>query len=293
MSQVIINGSLANSGSASFGRLRRWLASVGVLGTISAVIIGTMVIVAVIGALIAPHDPTKANVGDSWDGPRGGHLLGFDANGRDLLSRLLVGTRSAMLGPLAVVGLSVIAGVVVAIVSAWRGGRVDALLGGITDMVFAFPGILIAILAATVTGAGIGSAVIALSIAYTPYIARTVRSAALGERGRAYIAALEVQGLSGWMICRRHLLPNVTPLIVAQATVLFGYAMVDLAAISYIGLGVQPPHPDWGAMINENQGGIVQQHPTPVVIVGLVLVAVVVAFNVLGHRLSRRSGISK
>ena len=112
-------------------------------------------------------------------------------------------------------------------------------------------------------GAGLTAAAMALSIAYMPYVARVLRGAALRERSQPYIAALEVQGVSAPSICLRHLIPNMSPLIVAQATVMFGYAMVDLAAISFLGLGVQPPTANWGVMVSENQIGIVQGYPLP------------------------------
>lgn len=250
-------------------------------------------LVAIVGPLIAPHDPDSPNISKIWGGRESGHLLGYDANGRDLFSRLLDGARTAMVGPLLVVAISIGCGVVIAIVAAWRGGRLDGLVGAGLDIAFAFPGILVAILVAAMFGAGIAAAVTALSFAYTPYIARVVRGAAIQERSKPYIAALEVQGLSAVSICRRHLIPNIGGLIIAQATTLFGYAMVDLAAISFIGLGVQPPQADWGAMVNENLGGIVQGHPWPAALCGACLIMVVVAFNVLGERLMRTADVTR
>ena len=161
----------------------------------------------------------------------------------------------------------------------------DAFIGSGLDILFAFPGILLAVLAAAVFGAGLWAAAISLAIAYMPYVARVLRGAALKERSQPYVAALEVQGASAAAICLRHIVPNVMPLIVAQATILFGYAMVDLAAISFLGLGVQPPAANWGVMISENQVGIPQGYPLPALSAGACIVAVVIAFNVLGERL--------
>lgn len=270
-------------------RLARRLSSVGPLGTASAVVIGIAALIAVIGPWITPHDP---NVTDGItlqfaDAP--GHLLGYDANGRDVFSRLLAGARTSMLGPLIVVAASIALGVTIAIAAAWRGGRFDTLVSSALDIAFAFPGILLAILAAAVFGAGLFAAVLVLSLAYTPYIARVVRGSALQERSKPYIAALEVQGMSGWRICTRHLLPNVSGVVVAQGTTLFGYAMVDLAAISFIGLGVQPPAADWGVMVFENRQGLAIGEPMPAVLAGLCLIGVVIAFNVLGERLAIRN----
>src|SRR6185312_5692315 len=231
-------------------------------------------------------DPNESNLNNAYLGPSAGHPLGFDGQGRDLFSRLLAGARTAILGPAAVVGLSLIAGVLLAVVAAWRGGWLDSAISVTLDILFAFPGILLAVLAAVVFGPSLTAAALALAVAYTPYVARVLRSAAVRERAREYIAACEVQGLSAWTICARHLVPNVTPLIVSQGTLLFGYAMVDLAAISFIGLGVQAPQSDWGVMVATGQPGVLQGYPAESLSAGLCIVAVVVAVNLLGERLA-------
>ena len=261
------------------------LKATGPVGIAAAVVIGVATFVAILGPLLAPYDPDLSNLSLSWVAPTGGHLLGFDGQGRDLLSRLLAGARTSMLGPLGVVVVCMLAGTLLAVTAAWRRGAVDAAISSGLDIMFAFPGILLAVLAAAVFGAGLLAAALALAIAYTPYVARVLRGAALKERSQQYVAALEVQGVSARSICVRHLIPNMMPLIVAQSTILFGYAMVDLAAISFLGLGVQPPAPDWGVMISENQSGIVQGYPLSALLPGLCIVLVVVAFNVLGERL--------
>jgi len=261
------------------------LKATGPAGIAAAIVIVVATFVAIFGPLLAPFDPTNSDLSLSWVAPTGAHVLGFDGQGRDLLSRLLAGARTSLLGPLAVVILCMLAGTVLAVTAAWRKGAVDATISSGLDIMFAFPGILLAVLAAAVFGAGLLAAAIALAIAYTPYVARVLRGAALKERSQQYVAALEVQGASATTICMRHLIPNMLPLIVAQSTILFGYAMVDLAAISFLGLGVQPPAPDWGVMISENQAGIVQGYPLSALLPGLCIVAVVVAFNILGERL--------
>ncbi len=269
--------------------LLRRLRETGVVGMVSAAVLLTAVLAAVVGPYVAPHDPDLPNVSSDFIGPSGGYLLGYDFQGRDVFSRILAGAQSSMLGPLAVVVLSIVAGVVLALVSAWRGGAVDAVVSSTLDILFAFPAILLAVLATAVFGAGQTAAALALAVAYTPYVARVLRGAALRERGRPYVVALEVQGASAMSICLRHLLPNLGALIVAQATILFGYAMVDLAAISYLGLGVQPPTANWGVMIAENQAGIVQGYPLPALSAGIAIVVVVIAVNLLGERLFERS----
>ena len=255
---------------------------------VSAGVIAAATAVAVAGPLFAPYNPDLPQLSQYFVGPSAEHLLGFDAQGRDVLSRLLVGARTSMIGPLAVTLICMTLGSLLAVTAAWRGGAYDAVISSGLDIVFAFPGILLAVLAAAVFGAGLLAPVLALSIAYTPYVARVLRGAALRERAQQYVAALEVQGASSIAICIRHLIPNMLHLIVAQATTLFGYAMVDLAAISYLGLGVQPPGADWGVMVSENQQGIIQGYPIPSLAAGICIVIVVVAFNILGERLYER-----
>jgi peptide/nickel transport system permease protein len=283
--------SIAPAEAAAAPRLRRrvGVSGIGVLGYACVAVIVLAVLVAIAGPWLAPHDPEAVNLLKGYSGPDAGHLLGYDNQGRDLLSRLLVGARTSLVGPLLVVLASVTIGASLAMAAAWRGGRFDLLVGSALDMLFAFPGILFAILAAAVFGSGLTAAAIALSIAYMPYVARVLRGACLRERTQAYVAALEVQGASGTEICARHLLPNVLPLIVAQGTILFGYAMVDLAAISFIGLGVQAPHPDWGVMISEGKSGVLEGHPATSLYAGLCIVVVVIAVNLLGERLNDRA----
>jgi peptide/nickel transport system permease protein len=246
-------------------------------------------LLAVIGPWIAPFPPNAVDLGKAFLAPGNGHVLGFDSQGRDLLSRLLVGARTSMLGPLAVVVLCLVGGTILALLAVWWGGIVDVAISAVLDILFAFPGILLAVLAAAVFGAGQLSAAISLAVAYLPYVARVLRSGALRERAQAYVAALEVQGLSAFAICVRHILVNSLQLLVAEGTILFGWAMLDLAALSFLARSVQPPQADWGVMVSEGETGVLQGYPAESLIAGGAIVVVVVAFNLLGERLSERS----
>ena len=277
----------------SFTKTSRFIkapARLGKAGTAAAVVVAIAVFAAIFGPWLAPGNPDLPDLQIAWVGPAAGHLLGFDFEGRDVLSRLLAGAQSAMLGPLAVVVLAMAGGTAFALISAWRRGATDAVISSGMDVLFAFPGILLAVLAATVFGAGLVAAAVALSIAYLPYVARVLRASALKERTQPYVQALEVQGASVPRICLTHILPNMSRMIVAQATVLFGYAMVDLAAISFLGLGVQPPAANWGVMISENEPGILQGYPLPALAAAACVVFVVIAVNVLGERLLEGEG---
>jgi peptide/nickel transport system permease protein len=261
------------------------LQDTGVTGMVSALVLLVALTAAFIGPYVTPSDPNLPDLSLDFVSPSGGHVLGYDFQGRDVFSRLLAGAQSSLLGPLMVVTIGIVTGVVLALVSTWRGGALDAVISSALNILFAFPAILLAVLATAVFGAGLTAAALALAVAYTPYVARVLRGAALRERNRPYVAALEVQGASATAICLRHLLPNLGSLIVAQATILFGYAMVDLAAISFLGLGVQPPAANWGVMIAENQQGIPQGYPLPALTAGSAIVIVVIAVNLLGERL--------
>jgi peptide/nickel transport system permease protein len=282
--------STATATGLVFPRTRRHLAGSTVVYGICWLIVGLAVFLAIFGPLLAPKDPNASNLTFQYVGPfkAQGYLLGFDSQGRDLLSRLMTGARTSVLGPVLVVLLSMALGSLISIVSAWRGGWADSVLGTVMDILFAFPAILLAVLTAAVFGPGLIAPTIALAIAYTPYIARVLRSAAVRERARDYIAAGEVQGLSAFAICFRHLLPNLAELFVAQATLVFAWAMVDLAAISFLGLGVQAPTADWGVMVSTGESGVLQGYPLESLSAGLCIVLVVVAVNLLGERLAQR-----
>ncbi|MFI8404472.1 ABC transporter permease [Streptomyces sp. NPDC085463] len=236
----------------------------------------------------APHDPNAVDLGDALAGPSAGHPLGMDAAGRDTLSRLLLGARTSLLGPLGVVALSTLAGVAVGTAAAWRGGWLDSALSRSTELVFAFPGMLLAILIISVYGEGLLAPVLALSLAYLPYVSRLTRSLVLAERARPYVSAYRVQGHSAPQICLRHVLPNIAPVVLAQSTINFGYALMDLAGLSFLGLGVPALTPDWGRMVFDGQTAVQHGYPLSAILPCLLIVLTVVAFNVVGERWADR-----
>ncbi|WP_251364223.1 MULTISPECIES: ABC transporter permease [unclassified Leucobacter] len=257
--------------------------------TLSAgITLGLLVLMAIFAPLIAPHDPNEVSLINALLPPSGEFPLGTDDAGRDVLSRTIYAARISLLGPLAVVIGSTLLGVTIGIVSAWRGGVVDGLLSRVVEILFAFPAVLLAILVVAIAGPGLNSIVIALAIAYIPYMARVTRSVALTERGTAYIQALETQGMRAWQIVIRHLLPNIMPFVIAQATLLFGYAMIDLAALSFLGFGVQPPQADWGAMAAAGQSALIQGLPLPALAPSALIVVAVVSFSLIGEGIAER-----
>lgn len=280
--------SVAQAESSSHRRSLVRIRSVGGLFWIAVVVLALLVLFAILAPLLAPDDPLSIDLSNVLQGSTSEHLLGTDQAGRDILSRLMYGARSSLLGALWVVVVSTVLGVAAGVTAAWHGRWIDGILSRSSDLLFSFPGLLLAILAVTLFGTGLAAPVIALAIAYTPYVARLSRSAALVERDRPYIAALRVQGFGGFAICMKHLIPNIAPVVFAQATIDFGYALIDLAALSYLGLGVQPPAADWGVMVSEGQSSVLRGAPQQSLFAGVAIVITVVAFNVVGEGLADR-----
>ncbi|MFJ5921017.1 ABC transporter permease [Kitasatospora sp. NPDC092948] len=266
----------------------RLVARVGIAGTIAAAVIALLAALAILAPWIAPYDPLQVDLAHTYQPSSAEHLLGTDNSGRDLLSRLIWGARTSLLGPFVVVTVTAVLGTALALTAAWFGGRVDGLISRLLDLLFAFPSLLLAIIVIALYDRGLLQASLALAVGFTPYTARVLRSVSLRERMMPYIASGEIQGFSGFVICVRQILPNITPQILTGATINFGSAMIELAAISFLGLGVQPPAADWGLMVSSGQASLVKGFPQQSLYAGLMIVITVAAFSVLGERLGGR-----
>ena len=253
-------------------------------GLAAVLVLAALAMVMVAAPLLPVGDPADVDLADSFAPPSADHPLGTDSNGRDILARLVWGSRTALLGPLAVTTLATTAGVALAVAAAWRGGWFDAVVARAFDVMFGFPGILLALVLAAMVGAGLRAAVVAIAVAFTPYVGRVTRGLALQQLRLPYVDALRVQGQSPLAICARHLLPNLGAVIAAQATLTFGYALVDLAALSYLGLGADQSTPDWGVMVGAGQSDILSGHPQQSLYAGALIVVVVAACCILGER---------
>jgi peptide/nickel transport system permease protein len=265
--------------------LRRRL---GRLGLVALLVIAALGLAMLLAPLLPVDDPTDVDLAHSFAPPSAEHLLGTDSNGRDILARLVWGSRTALLGPLIVTVVATTVGVLLAVAAAWRGGWIDTVTARVFDIGFAFPGILLALLVAAVVGAGLGAAVVALAVAFVPYVGRVTRGPALQQLRLPYVDALRVQGQSPVAICARHLLPNLGALIIAQATLTFGYALVDLAALSYLGLGADQGTPDWGVMVAAGQSDILSGYPQQSLYAGALIVVAVAACCIIGERVTDR-----
>lgn len=270
----------------ALARVRELARGRGVL-TVAGAVVALTVLTAVFAPLVAPYDPNAVDPFAVSQGSTAAHLLGTDDTGRDILSRLLYGARPSLLAPALVTVVAGTVGTGIAVAAAWLGGWFDRVTSALTDVVFGFPGLVLAVVGAAVFGAGLPIAVVTLSIAYLPYISRTVRGTAIRERRLPYISALGMLGLSGPRICLRHLVPNLLPFVLVQATTSFGYTMLDVAAFSFVGLGTQPPSAEWGLMVANGAPGILAGRPEQSLYAGLAIAVFVVACGLLGSGLSR------
>ena len=247
-------------------------------------IVIALLVVALTAPLLAPRDPTDGELADSLAPPGATYVLGADKNGRDILSRLIYGTRTALGGALLVVLISEIIGVPIGIWAAYRGGWIDETITRIWDMLLAFPPLLLAFAVVAAFGPGLYKAALALGILYVPFIARVVRSVTLVQKEMAYTEAARALGYGQGRIIFRHILPNCVSPIIVVSSIDIAYALLDLAALSFLGLGVQPPTPDWGTMLSEGQL-VLLTSPHLALAAGLAIVLAVLGFNLLGDGL--------
>jgi peptide/nickel transport system permease protein len=251
---------------------------------IGLTIVVFLIVVALVAPLISPKDPNDGELADSLASPGQGYILGADKNGRDVLSRLIFGTRTAIGGAFLVVLISEVIGVPVGIWAAYRGGWVDETITRIWDMLLSFPPLLLAFAVVAAFGPGLGKAALALGILYVPFIARVVRSVTLVQKEMAYTEAARALGYGQGRIIFRHILPNCVSPVLIVSTIDIAYALLDLAALSFLGLGVQPPTADWGTMLSEGQL-VLLNAPHLAVASGLAIVLAVLGFNLLGDGL--------
>jgi peptide/nickel transport system permease protein len=246
------------------------------------------VLVALIAAglladVIAPYSPTGVDAPQMFHGPTTHHLFGTDRFGRDVLSRIIFGVRVS----LGIAGASILAAVSVGGVLgllAGLGSATDQLLGRVMDVFFAFPPILLAIGIAAVLGAGPGTAVVAIAVVYAPFFFRVVRGGVLLESAQVYVEAAEALGAGRGAILVRHILPNVVSPVIVQTAVCVSYAILIESALSYLGVGVQPPTPSWGAILNEGKEFLALA-PWVSLFPGGFIMLTVLSFNIIGDGL--------
>jgi peptide/nickel transport system permease protein len=229
--------------------------------------------------IIAPYGESEQDLSASLAKPSAEHILGADRMGRDLFSRLLYGGRVTLVSALCVVLISVIIGAPLGLCSGYYGGKFDSITGRVCDVLLSFPSLLLAFLFVAALGRGSASAVVALGIVYVPMITRLMRSLTLVEKNKTYVEAALSLGFSGPYILFFHIFPNCVDTMMVQLTLDLAYAILDLAALSFIGLGVSPPAADWGAMLQEGRNFLLQS-PLLALAPGTTIVVTVISLNI-------------
>ncbi len=244
-------------------------------------VVAFWVLCALAGEVIAPRNPFTVEPTASLRPPSAQHLFGTDSLGRDVFSRVLLGARDILtVAPLATV-LGIVAGTVLGLLMGYLRGAVDAVTGRLLDAILALPTVVVALLALTAFGPSNKTVILVIGFVFSPYVARTVRTAVLAERELEYVEAAHVRGEGALYIMFREILPNVAPLILVEATVRLGYAIFAVATLSFIGFGIQPPSPDWGLSIFESYGLINGGFWWPTLFPALAIASLVISVNLI------------
>ena len=234
--------------------------------------------------VLAPYDPLAQNLGNALARPGRAHLLGTDNVGRDVLSRVIWGTRVSLVAGLVSVVIAVTAGSLLGIVAGYAGGRVDGLVMRLMDAVLSFPPLVLALALGAMLGAGLTGVLVALGVVYTPTFARLMRGQVLAITARDYVDAARALGAPAWRVAWRHVVPNAINPIIVQASLSVAFAILAEASLSFLGLGIQPPTASWGNMLQRAQEYLLKASWLAV-FPGLFIFVIVLAFNFLGDGL--------
>lgn len=263
-------------------RLRR---SSGAL-IVGSLIVGTFVFLALLGSLLAPYPYTEFHLEDTLEPPSAQYLFGTDQFGRDIFSRVIVGSRNILVLATAATGLGLILGTTVGLFAGYYGGLLDEVMMRLMDALLSFPTLLLALLILTILGPDLVNVILGIGIVFMPRVARVVRSLVLRIKEEGYVEAARVLGGTDLHIMRWHILPNATGPIIVEASIRFSFAILLAASLGFLGLGVQPPAPDWGLQVSEGRNFILVA-PWVVVFPSLAIASLVVGVNLLADGLGR------
>lgn len=254
---------------------------------LGSVLVGLLVVLAVLGQWLAPHDPDLVDLSQRLLPPDASHWLGTDHLGRDLLSRLIVGTRLSLGSVMLTLALVLALGLAVGGVAGFVGGRIDLWLMRLCDMFMTFPTLVLAFFFVTLLGTGLTNVIVAIALSHWAWYARMVRGMVIAQRGREYVLAARLAGASRSNRLRQHVLPNIAGPLLVLATMDIGHMMLHVSGLSFLGLGVTPPTAEWGVMINDAKE-FIWTHPQLLLLPGLMIFFSVMAFNLLGDALRDR-----
>jgi peptide/nickel transport system permease protein len=247
-------------------------------------IVTLLIAAGTLGGILAPYDPIAMDFSRRFAPPSFAHPFGTDDFGRDLLSRILHGAALSLRVALVAVGISSVAGVTLGVIAGYVGGWIDEVIMRAMDVLFAFPAVLLAITVMAILGRGIGNAMIAIAIVYAPIFARVTRGAVIAVRDHEFVTAARALGVGHARVMLRHVLPNALGPIVVQTSLSLAFAILAEAALSFFGLGSQPPEPSWGRMLAEGRG-FLRQAPWMGIFPGVAIMLAVLGFNLLGDGL--------
>lgn len=269
-----------NPAAASVWRrlLRHRLAAAGML------IVGGLILVALLAPMLAPYDPVAQNLGNAFLPASAAHPLGTDEFGRDIFSRLIYGTRVSLLVGVVSVGIGLVAGATAGLLSGYSGGLVDVSISGVMDVLLAVPGVLLAIAIVAALGPGLFNVMVATGISSIPVFARLARGSVLSVKETEFIEAVRALGGTTGRVLYRHILPNIAAPLVVMASLYMASAILTAAGLSFLGLGAQPPTPEWGAMLSRGREYL-RSAPHLAAYPGIAILITVMGFNFLGDGL--------
>jgi peptide/nickel transport system permease protein len=254
---------------------------------IAAIVVAVVAVATIFGPLVAPQDPAAQNLLLGASAPSRDHLFGTDQLGRDVFSRVIVGARTAILGPIIIALGSMLISNVLGLLAGYRGGKTDSLIMRWVDLAYAIPGLLVTIVIAGTLGGGYALAVFTLMVLFSPFDTRIVRGVVLEQRSLPYVEASRTLGLSHLRIMTREIWPNILPFVVANTFLEFAYAIVALSGLSFLGFGVPPGAPDWGRMLAENET-LLYTNAASALAPGAMIVVTAAAMNIIGDWLFER-----
>ncbi len=251
---------------------------------VSAAVLVGIAVIALTANWIAPFGVNDVNVPDALQSPSGAHWFGTDELGRDVFSRVLVATQASLRVAVISVAFAAVVGVTIGVVSGYRGGWLDTIFMRIVDVMFAFPVLLLALAVVAILGPGMTTTILAIGIVYTPIFARVARASTLSVRVEPYVSVSRTMGTGHLYILGRHIVPNIAGPLVVQTSLSLAFAILSEAALSFLGLGIQPPQPSLGRMIFDSQGFVTMAW-WMAVFPGAAIFVTVLAFNLLGDGL--------
>lgn len=251
---------------------------------LGSVIIGLLLLAALTADFISPYNPDEIKLEDKLQPPSLSHPLGTDQLGRDQLSRMIYGTRTTFELSIVIVGITATFGVIAGIIAGYYGGIIDEILMRIIDLLLAFPTIILALVIIGALGPGVVNTVIAISLVGWLYYARVARASTLSIKEKEYVEGARAMGCSDLYICTRYIFPNCLPPIIVLVTLNMGGVILTIASLGYLGLGAQPPTPEWGTMLNDGRE-FLRDCPWLSIAPGFLIMASVLAFNFIGDGL--------